>query len=127
MWASVDESERRCLQERIPEGTFAGHSNLNAPDPARFIGVHRKRVLGDKAKIALDRQTKPSAYAQDLGKADIAKFGTSKTEVTEPEGDISIVGIKFGQEPGCSGIWGEKLDDRDEIRLGATRFGLGQA
>jgi hypothetical protein len=68
--------------------------------------------------VALDRQVQFAAHGLQFRQADGAEFRIAHTEVTQAEGDIRIVRVDLGQEPGAASIGREQLDDRPEVRLG---------
>ena len=53
----------------------------------------------------------------------MAEFRRANAEVDQAEGSIAIVGIEFGQQPGCVCVQGEQLDDWQWVALLTARGG----
>ena len=53
----------------------------------------------------------------------MGEFWRAHAEVDQAEGGVAIVGIEFGQEPGCVRIQREQLDDWQWVALLAARGG----
>jgi len=51
----------------------------------------------------------------------VAELRRAHAEVDQAEGSVTVVGIEFGQQPGCVRVQGEQLDDRQRVALLAAR------
>ena len=64
-------------------------------DPAQalgFVQIFGDRLGCNELAVAFDRQTELSAQRRQLRQAHAAALGFAHAEITEPEGDIGIVG-----------------------------------
>jgi len=74
-------------------------------------------------QIACNGQVPWPANAFKDGESHVAEFRRANTEVDQAEGGVAIVGIEFGQQPGCVRVQGEQLDDWQRVALLAARGG----
>src|SRR5690348_10461812 len=73
-------------------------------------------------KIPLDGKAEWASGFPEFCEADVAKFGTAQTKITEAEQSIRIVGIDFGEEPRCARIRREQLDDGGMVAFVSKRI-----
>ena len=74
-------------------------------------------------RIACDGQVPWPANAFQDGESHVAELRRAHAEIDQAEGSVAVVGIEFGQQPGCVRVQGEQLDDRQRVALLAARSG----
>ena len=63
----------------------------------RVGGVRRERLLGDKTRIAFDRQAQRTTKRGDLGEAHVAEFRHAESEVAESKRAIRCERIDLAE------------------------------
>ena len=74
-------------------------------------------------QITYNGQVPRPANAFQDGQPHMAELRHAHAEVEQAEGSIAVVGIEFGQQPGCVRVQGEQLDDWQRVALLAERGG----
>lgn len=66
--------------------------------------MNGQRLVGLEPEVTFDRQAEPASEGGEFRNGNRAEFGFSETEIAEPEGDVGLFRVEFGEEPGCTGI-----------------------
>src|SRR5690242_19310753 len=69
----------------------------------RLVGVGAMRLRRSETEIPLDGRPE-RAYGGKLREADGSELRAAHAEIAQAEGDVVILGIEFGQQPGAAHI-----------------------
>ena len=101
----------------VGTGRASASSCLGEAGCPRFAGIFEERPVGLEVAVALDAEAKGTADAFQLGEADATDLRVAHAQVAEAEGDVFVLRIDLGQDPGpCPGRI-EELHDGSEIDL----------
>ena len=106
--------QRRAIRDRSVIDRSVGSSQP---------GVFRQSPPWREMRVACNGQVSGPANAFKDGESHVAEFRRAHTEVDQAEGSVAVVGIEFGQKPGCMRVQSEQLDDWQRVALLAARGG----
>src|SRR3546814_2708189 len=111
-----DWSSDVCSSDLFPDSLHAGSAWLR---PDRACGLCFAQVSADglpcnEVRIACDRI---AGNLDELRKPHVIELRRAQTEVAQAVGQVGIIGIEFGQQPGRIGIRRMQPHDRKRIVL----------
>src|SRR5690606_11273933 len=90
------------------------------PGGDRRTDIGGYRTSGPPVAVALDAQAEAAAKALKLRDPDRAELGAAYPQVAEAPGNVRVIGVKLGQQPGGGAGGVEELCDGFEVDLAVS-------